>query len=351
MNFYKIFGQTPSGKRSENVKLSPNYKNGAFQNLSHTPDLSEDATFVSVLYEFLFKSHKRAKPKSEVPSIKTDLLRLDTAVDVLIWFGHSSYFMQLEGKRILVDPVFAGYAAPFSFSNKSFDGTDVYSIEDLPYIDYLLISHDHYDHLDYETILKLESKVGKVICGLGTGQHFEYWGYDTDKIIEKDWHQEVVLDGGIKIYVQPSRHFSGRLFKRNQSLWVSFVLTTPKLNIYAGGDSGYDTHFAEIGNRFGPFDLAILDNGQYDKSWKYIHMFPEEVLKAAQELKAKRLMPVHSAKFVLANHAWDEPLERISTLNQGVRIPLVTPMIGEVVTLNDTTQAFQSWWRDSEQER
>ncbi len=346
MSFYKIFGQTPSGHRSEQVKQSPNYKNGAFQNLSHTPDLSENATFASVLYEFLFKTHKRAKPKSEIPSVKTDLLQLDPSIDVIVWFGHSSYFMQLEGKRILVDPVFAGYAAPFSFTNKSFGGTDRYSVEDLPYIDYLLLSHDHYDHLDYESIMKLKSKVGTVICGLGAGQHLEYWGYDPDKIIEKDWYQEVVLGDGIKINIQPSRHFSGRLLKRNQALWVSFVLTTPKLNIYVGGDSGYDTHFAEIGNRFGPFDLAILDNGQYDKSWKYIHMIPEEVLQASQDLKAKRLMPVHSAKFVLANHAWDEPLERISTLNASLGIPLITPMIGELVLLNDTNQVFSSWWKD-----
>lgn len=346
MSFYKIFGQIPAGNRSEQVKQSPNYKNGAFQNLSHTPDLSENATFASVLYEFLFKTHKRSKPKSEIPSVKTDLHQLDPSSDVLVWFGHSSYFMQLEGKRILVDPVFAGYAAPFSFTNKSFGGTDRYSVEDLPYIDYLLLSHDHYDHLDYETIMKLKSKVGTVICGLGTGQHLTYWGYDPDKIIEKDWYQEVVLDGGIKINIQPSRHFSGRLLKRNQALWVSFVLTTPKLNIYAGGDSGYDTHFAEIGKQFGPFDVAILDNGQYDKSWKYIHMVPEEVLQAAQDLKAKRLMPVHSAKFVLANHAWDEPLERISTLNASLGIPLITPMIGEMVYLNDINQVFKSWWKE-----
>ncbi len=346
MSFYKIFGQTPSGKRSEEVKQSPNYKNGAFQNLSHTPDLSEDASYASVLYEFLFKTHKRAKPKSEIPSVKTDLHQLDPSSDVLVWFGHSSYFMQLEGKRILIDPVFAGYAAPFSFTNKSFDGTDRYSVEDLLYIDYLLISHDHYDHLDYETIMKLKSKVGTVIRGLGTGQHLAYWGYNTDKVIEKDWYQEVVLDDKIKINIQPSRHFSGRLFKRNQALWVSFVLTTPKLNIYAGGDSGYDSHFAEIGKRFGPFDLAILDNGQYDKSWKYIHMLPKEVLQASQDLKAKRLMPVHSAKFVLANHAWDEPLVEISTLNATLGITLVTPRIGEMVLLCDTTQVFTPWWKD-----
>jgi L-ascorbate metabolism protein UlaG (beta-lactamase superfamily) len=348
MKYYKIFGQTPSGKRSDIIKLSPNYTNGAFQNLSPTPNLSEGASYTSVLYEFLFKTNQRAKPKTNIPSIKIDLHNLEKNKDVLVWFGHSSYFMQLEGKRILVDPVFSGYASPFSFSNKSFNGADAYSVDDMPLIDYLLISHDHYDHLDYETIIKLKPKVGAIICGLGTGQHLEYWGFDADKIIEKDWYQTLDLDGEISVSVQPARHFSGRLLKRNQALWVSFVLTTPKLNIYAGGDSGYDTHFADIGKKYGPFDIAILDNGQYDKSWKYIHMLPDEVLKASKDLNAKRLMPIHSAKFVLANHAWDDPLLQISKANESVGMPLVTPMIGEVVYLNDTTQVFKSWWEDIE---
>jgi L-ascorbate metabolism protein UlaG (beta-lactamase superfamily) len=279
-----------------------------------------------------------------IPSVKTDLLALPVGRDVLVWFGHSSYFMQIDGKRILVDPVFSGNASPVPGTLKAFKGTDIYTVDELPNIDFLIISHDHYDHLDYETIFKLKGKVDRVICGLGVGAHFEYWGYDPSRIIEKDWQDAVDLGMGFKVFVTPARHFSGRGFIRNNTLWCSYVLKTPTMKIYIGGDSGYDTHFADIGNTFGPFDLAILENGQFNAAWRYIHMSPDEVLKAAQELKAKRLFPVHSSKFVLANHPWDYPLEEITRLNKQVNIPLATPMIGEIVDLKQPDQEFRQWW-------
>lgn len=338
------FGKLPTGKRLERIKKSPNFRDGAFQNQHHTPDLSEDATYFSVLKEFLFTKKERLKPVDSIPSTKTDLLSLQKDANILVWFGHSSYFMQIDGKTILVDPVFSGAASPISFTTPSFKGTDVYDVEDFPTIDYLFISHDHWDHLDYSTILKLKSKVKTVITGLGTGEHFESWGFDTNTIIEEDWNTKIKLDSGFTVHTTPARHFSGRGFKRNQALWTSFVLQTPTIKIYIGGDSGYDTHFAEIGKQHGPFDLAILENGQYDKSWKYIHMMPEEVVQAAQELGASRLFPVHSSKFTLGNHPWDEPLKRVSVAAEAVKLSLVTPMIGEKVNLKDTMQVFSAWW-------
>jgi L-ascorbate metabolism protein UlaG (beta-lactamase superfamily) len=262
----------------------------------------------------------------------------------LVWFGHSSFFIQAEGKRFLVDPVFSGNASPVPGSNRSFPGSDIYTPADMPGIDFLLITHDHYDHLDYETIIALKDKIKMVICGLGVGAHFEHWGFDKSIIVEKDWNESIVLNEGITIHTAPARHFSGRDFSRNNTLWLSFILQTPRLKIYIGGDSGYDTHFAEIGEKFGGFDLAILDNGQYNLAWQAIHMLPEETLKAAQELKAKRLMPVHSSKFALAQHPWDEPLVKISELNKAINIPLLTPMIGEQVNLEDEAQQFNQWW-------
>lgn len=192
-------------------------------------------------------------------------------------------------------------------------------------------------------MLALKGKVGKVICGLGVGAHLERWGYTPEMIIEKDWWQDVELEEGFIVHTAPARHFSGRSFSRNNTLWQSYVLETPAMKIYIGGDSGYDTHFAEIGEKFGPMDLAILENGQYDLAWKYIHMQPEEVLQAAKDLKAKRLLPVHSSKFTLGNHAWDEPLRRIKAIAD---IPLATPMIGQVVDLRDNGQVFGEWWKD-----
>lgn len=338
------FGKLPKGNRLVRIHLSPNYKAGSFQNLSPTPDLTEGATYFSVMKEFLFAKKIRMKPSKALPSVKTNLLDLAPDENVLVWFGHSSYFIQLDGKTFLVDPVFSGFASPFSFSVPSFSGTDVYKVSDLPAIDYLLISHDHWDHLDYETLLELKSKVATVICGLGIGAHFEAWGFDTTKLIEEDWNSKISLSDGFTIFTTPARHFSGRGLKRNQALWTSFVLQTPSRNIYIGGDSGYDTHFKEIGIRFGPFDLAVLENGQYDKSWKYIHMQPEEVVQAAIDLSARHLVPVHSAKFSLGNHSWDEPLKRISALPLPESLILLTPRIGEKLILTDTIPVFPSWW-------
>ncbi|WP_231390149.1 MBL fold metallo-hydrolase [Sphingobacterium pedocola] len=338
------FGKAPSGQRLERIKQSPHYKNGKFQNLSYTPTLAEGHNYFGVIYETYFKNKPRQYPTDIIPSVKTDLLNLPVDADILVWFGHSSYFIQIDGKRILVDPVFSGNASPIPRTVKSFKGTDIYTVADLPDIDYLFISHDHYDHVNYETLIALKSKTKKVICGLGVGSHFEHWGYESDKIIEKDWNEKVELDSGFTAFVEPARHFSGRGFSTNNTLWASYVLQTPSMKIYIGGDSGYDTHYAAIGNKYGSVDLAILDNGQYNEAWKYIHNLPEDVLKAGQDLKTKRIFPVHSSKFALGSHDWDEPLTKITELNKSYNIPLVTPIIGEPVNLKDTTQQFKQWW-------
>lgn len=306
--------------------------------------MTEGHSIAGVTYSFLFKKEPRRKPLDSIPSVKTDLLHLPKDQNVLVWFGHSSYFIQLDGKRMLVDPVFSGNASPVRGTNKSFKGSDIYTTADLPGIDYLFITHDHYDHLDYETVVAIKDRIGKVICGLGVGSHLEYWGYAPDKIVELDWNDSVELGDGFTIYATPARHFSGRSFTRNNTLWVSFVLKSPGKKLFLGGDSGFDKHFADIGNRFGPFDLAILENGQYDEAWRYIHSRPEETLMAAIDLKAKRMFPVHSGKFKMGNHAWDEPLTKISELNKMYKVPLVTPRIGEPVNLDDTTQSFKEWW-------
>lgn len=340
------FGKLPSGKRLERIKKSPNYKNGAFQNQSITPDLTDGSTYFSIMKEFFLKSSKSLLPASEIPSVKTNLYNLDRNKNVLVWLGHSSYFFQVNGMRFLVDPVLSGSASPFSFTTKAIKGTDRYTVDDFPMIDYLIITHDHYDHLDYKTILKLKPKVRKVICGLGTGEHFEYWGYRRDKIVELDWHEDIMLENLMLLTATPARHFSGRGFKRNQSLWTSFVLQSATQKIFIGGDGGYDKHFAEIGNAFGPFDLAILENGQYNKSWKHIHLMPEEILQAAKDLNAKRILPVHNSKFLLSTHSWDEPLNLIEHNNEKEQHDVITPMIGEKVVLNDVTQQFSQWWKE-----
>jgi L-ascorbate metabolism protein UlaG (beta-lactamase superfamily) len=339
------FGKAPAGKRLEKIRASPNYRDGKFQNQSLTPDLTEGANYYSVLRDFFFNRDKRGKPSIILPSKKTDLHSLPAGQDVLVWFGHSSYFMQVDGKKILVDPVLSGNASPLSFTTRSFNGSDIYTTDDIPVIDYLFISHDHWDHLDHSTVMKLKPKIKKIITGLGTAAHLEHWGFEDNIIEEKDWNEEVRLDEGFVVHTTPARHFSGRGFKRQQALWLSFVLQTPTMKIYIGGDSGYDAHFAEIGKKFGPFDLALLECGQYNKSWKHIHMMPEELVQAAEDLKAKKIMPVHWSKFTLSLHSWDEPIKRVVAEARKKNFPIIHPMIGEAVNLKDFTENIP-WWAD-----
>lgn len=338
-------GKRPAGARLERIQKSPNYRNGSFQNKSVTPDLTNGATYFSILKEMLFLKNKLAYPDRLIPSVKTDLLKLDQEENILVWFGHSSYFIQLDGKRILVDPVLSGYASPVSFTTKAFKGTEQYQVSDIPGIDFLIITHDHYDHLDYKTILKLKPKINHIITGLGTAEHFEFWGFESNRTTELDWNEMHRLDLFGTITCVPSRHFSGRGLTRNHALWASFVLQTPTMNVFIGGDSGYDSHFAEIGNEFGPFDLAIMENGQYNKSWQHIHLMPDEFLMAAADLKAKRILPVHSGKFALGNHAWNEPLELLLHNKQASDFNIITPMIGEKVHLDQYDQRFGYWWQ------
>jgi L-ascorbate metabolism protein UlaG (beta-lactamase superfamily) len=337
------FGSNPSGNRKARVRQSPNFKNGSFQNISKTPPITEDTSYIKVIRQFFFEKSERNKPSVIIPAKKTDLLSLDPTQDVLVWFGHSSYFMQISGVKILVDPVLSGYASPLSFTTRSFKGTDVYTTDEIPSVDYLFITHDHYDHLDHDTLVRLQTRVSKVITGLGVGAHLERWGYHKEKIIEADWNEKILLNNQWMIYTVPARHFSGRAFKRNGTLWLSFVLITPHLKIFIGGDSGYDTHFKKIGDEFGPFDLVILENGQYDKNWKYIHMMPEQVVNAAIDLRAKKLFPVHWSKFSLSVHAWDDPIIRLQKESEIKKMPLVHPMIGEALDLHHPAPSTP-WW-------
>ena len=339
------FGRTPQGERLERIKGSPNYLNGKFRNIHETPQLTSDKSFVGALVEFLFKKKERFRPDREIPSVKTDLKSIDESEDLVVWFGHSSYIFQLDRKKILVDPVLSNVASPVGFFNGSFNGTDIYKPEDMPNVDYLIITHDHWDHLDYPTIKTLKPKIGKVICGLGVGEHFERWGFNPDIIVEMDWNEQIVLDAGVELFCLPARHFSGRGFSRDKSLWVSFMYVTDTYKLYIGGDSGYGEHFASIGERFGTIDMAILENGQYSKDWKYIHLSPDETLKAAKDLNAKYLFPVHNSRYALGNHPWDEPMEQILTLYIDYKFRLLTPMIGEKVYLYQP-QTFKPWWKD-----
>jgi L-ascorbate metabolism protein UlaG (beta-lactamase superfamily) len=341
-------GKAPNGESVKKMKTYPNYIDGSFVNIESTPAFGEGYGFWSVSYSFMFDEVLRPAPKDTIVSIKTDLKSLDPNTNLLVWFGHSSYFIQLDGVKFLVDPVFSGSASPVSSFIKAFEGTNVYQVKDMPEIDYLLITHDHYDHLDYETVVALKSKVKNIICGIGVGSHFEYWNFPKEMIKEQYWGDKFEIAKDYSLGTETSRHFSGRFLSRNNTLWVSYMIESPSMKIYLGGDSGYGKHFKDLGSKYESVDLAILENGQYNEKWPYIHSMPEEVLKAGSDLNAKRIMPVHSGKFTLAQHSWDEPLSKLVEFNQHYKKELVTPKIGEVVYLNNLNQKFINWWESYE---
>lgn len=340
------FGAKAKGERLERIQKSPNYRNEQFHNKNLTPMFVAKNATPKMIKKFLSKSPEHLRPKDKIPTIKTDLKSIPKDKDIVVWFGHSSYFIQIDGKRFLIDPVFSKYASPVPFFISCFDGTDIYSCNDMPEIDYLLITHDHYDHLDYKTIRDLEPKVGQVVCGLGVGAHFERWNYPKEKIWEMDWQESKELGNGFIIYANTSRHFSGRNTKRNTTLWLSYVLETPSLKFFISGDGGYGSHFAEIGERFGEIDFAFLESGQYNEKWKYIHSLPEQVIMQVKDLNAKRVLPIHWGKFALAEHHWKEPIEKLMELNKTANINFATPMIGQIIDLKNNNQRFSDWWNN-----
>jgi len=338
------FGALPQGKELNLVQKSPNYQNGAFTYPVHTPLFAEGVNIFSVLWGNLFAKNERLVPESPLPAVKTVLNSLNKNRDLLIWLGHSSWYVQLGGKRLLIDPVLSAYAAPFSFMNKAFAGTSPYTAEDIPEIDYLLISHDHYDHLDYATLVALKDKVEKVICPLGVGASLAKWGYVPDQIQEGDWSDQFLIGDGVQVHLVPARHYSGRMMAKNKTLWAGFALVSPERRLFYSGDSGYGPHFAQIGKDFQGFDLVMLDCGQYDPRWPLIHMTPEEAMRAGKDLGGKALIPAHAGRFKIANHPWDEPFYRVLRASEDSDSQLLTPQIGEPVHFDASQQTFNRWW-------
>jgi len=337
MALFPVFGKAPAGARLQRIRQSPNYKQDHFENLVPTEVALKGVSLFKMLGDYLNRPADTA-PGQPLPVVRTDLRALPAGKDWVVWFGHSSYLLKIDSLHILVDPVFSANASPVSFLAKAFPGTNVYTAADMPEIDILLLTHDHYDHLDYHTILQLASKTKHICTSLGVGAHLESWGIAPDKITELDW-----WESWGDFTATPARHFSGRSFKRGGTLWSSFVLQIGAYNLFLGGDSGYEEHFKIIGDRYGPFDLAILECGQYGKNWPYIHMLPEQTVQAALDLKAAALLPVHWAKFTLALHPWNEPPRRVTAAAKEKGMPIATPLIGQPVPLKGPYPDAH-WW-------
>lgn len=338
------FGALPEGKALERILASPNYADGGFQNAVPGAILSDNSGFVLALIRHLFARRIDPVPPRPVPATRAGIPNLARGQDAVVWLGHSSFLVQLAGRRILIDPVFSPYAAPVSFSTRAFAGATPYTIRDLPEIDCLLISHDHWDHLDYPAVAGLRPRIRQVICGLGVGAHFRRWGFADSVIHEADWGDMFPLGEDLRVWVTTARHYSGRSLTRNKSLWAGFLLESPNRKIFFSGDSGYGPHFAELEKRFGGVDLALLDCGQYNERWRHIHMMPEETAQAAEDLRARHLLPAHIGKFALAYHPWDEPFRRIADASRNRTFRLITPVVGESVDLADAIPGFPRWW-------
>lgn len=323
---------------------SPHYRDGVFHNTLPTPLITDGSTFAGAVIRSFFARRDRPIPPAPLPTVRVDPGALDRSRDLVVWFGHSSFLVQMGGFRFLLDPVFSPYASPFSFSNRAFPGTTPCAVADIPPVDCVLISHDHWDHLDYPTIMALKDRIALVVCPLGVGAHFRHWGFPAQAIREGDWGEALDLGRGVRVHVTESRHYSGRTLIRDRTLWGGFLVEAGGRTLYYSGDGGYGPHFAAMGKAFGGVDFALLDCGQYNIRWCHTHMMPEEAVRAAEDLGARAVIPAHVGKFALARHPWDEPFRRMVAASRGRSFRLLTPRIGEPVDISGSLPTFSRWW-------
>ena len=325
---------------------SPQYMEGKFHNPKQFKMMDISTTFRTAK-RYLFEKRQDVTPELEVPMISLDAstLQNQSSDELAIYrLGHSSILVDQGGKFWLIDPVFSERASPVSWAGpKRFHPTPI-SLERLPTIEGVIISHDHYDHLDHDSIQALKDKTSYFVTPLGVGERLKNWGVAASKIHQLDWWQSVRLNG-VELTATPAQHFSGRsIGDSNRTLWASWVIKSPGGSIYFSGDSGYFDGFKEIGERLGPFDLTLIENGAYDQNWSNVHMQPEQSLQAHQDLKGRAMMPVHNGTFDLALHPWHEPFERIRKLAASADVNLLTPIIGERVRIKSPA-SHQAWWQ------
>lgn len=340
----KQFGGKLTKALKERYAKSPHWRKGKFRNLEKT-FMNIDVRHYPSLFRKQFIDRKGRVPKVKLPILpfnKNAFLEPSETAK-FVWFGHSAVLIRLNGKTLFIDPMLGPTTTPFlPFGGNRFSENTLSIIDALPPIDVVLLSHDHYDHLDYDSIKKLLPKTGQFFVSLGTGRHLESWGIPETKIKEFDWWNNFEYED-ISITFTPSRHFAGRgLTNRNKSLWGGWVFQTETENIYFSGDGGYGKHFKEIGKKFGPFDVGFMECGQYNKHWHLIHMYPEESIKAAIDAGVKIAVPVHWGAFELSLHTWKEPAEHFTKEADKAGLAFCTPNVGKLVPFG----AFQStkWW-------
>ncbi|QLB12702.1 L-ascorbate metabolism protein UlaG (beta-lactamase superfamily) [Bisgaardia hudsonensis] len=352
VTFYPNFGANISKERKQLYRQSTQFNDGIFHNktmhqFSHANVIGK----LKIAYKFYFKKSPKCTPQHNLPIKKLDPVEVENyqGPSRLFWYGHSAFLLQIDGKNILLDPMLAKVAAPHKWLGSNRYHIELpLEIEDLPPINAVIFSHDHYDHLDYKSVRRLKDKTEHFFVPLGVGAHLEAWGITKEKITELDWWQTITYKG-LELICTPAQHFSGRKVTNNmETLWCSWSIISPKERIFFSGDGGYTDQFKEIGNKFGPFDLALMECGQYDEMWRNVHMVPEESIQAGVDVQAKQLLPMHWATFRLALHSWTDPIERAKKKAEELNLPIITPMIGEEVIIGDTKKHYSQWWKSVE---
>lgn len=341
MQFAPSFGGKPNAASLAKIQASPQYQNGSFVNQTETRISYSPSNLWGMTTDYVKASN--TAPKAPLVTAFDALKTQPNESLTVNWLGHSAVWLQLEGLHILLDPMLGPAASPVSFFGKRFPNSPGFEWDFIPEkIDAVIFSHDHYDHLDYPSIVRLRDRVVHFYVPLGLGAHLLRWGVKENQITEMDWWQEAQVNH-IRLVAAPARHFSGRgIGDANQTLWASWVISGHDHQLYFSGDSGYGPHFREIAARFGPFDLALMECGQYNERWEAVHMLPHQTVQATLDVQAHAMMPIHWGAFTLAPHAWTEPVEQLLQLAPAT-FHLVTPRIGEPFGLSQLPQS--SWWR------
>ena len=340
---WSAFGESPKGERLERLKKSPQWHNGRFAN---PLPVVERTNPVAVFVKFIFGSRKHRIPQEPVSLVRRtagDFAEMPDDMRIT-WFGHSSFLVELDGTRVLVDPVWGERASPMSFYGPKRFYEPPIQLDELPEIDAVVLSHDHYDHLNEETIKALRSRVSLFIAPIGVGAHLEYWGVDRARIAETDWWDSVNV-GSVQLVCTPARHFSGRSFAtRNKTLWAGWAILGSERRIYYSGDSGYFRELKDIGDRLGPFDITLIETGAYNQDWPDVHFGPEYAIQAHLDVRGGVFVPVHWGLFDLSFHAWTEPVERVLAAAEKAGVDVTVPRPGMSVML--PPDEVERWWPD-----
>ncbi|AEI39733.1 MBL fold metallo-hydrolase [Paenibacillus mucilaginosus] len=346
LNLHPVFGGNLDKEQQERYRKFENYNNGKFVNQVPTKMDMGVSEYFSMIKDSIAGAKDR-NPAGKLPVSVIDWGKINSVEDSLTWFGHSAFLLSIDNKKILVDPMFGPVASPVSFAgSKRYSEDLLHLMDELPPIDAVFITHDHYDHLDYPSIQKLKGKVSHFFVPYGVSTHLIRWGVEEDKITEFNWWDEAEFQG-LTVALTPSKHFSGRgLFNRDTTLWGGWVILGKTTRFYTSGDGGYDSHFKEIGNKYGPFDIALMEGGQYDRRWSWVHMTPEEAVQANVDVHGKQMMLIHWGAFTLAYHGWTEPIERALAEGKKTNVNLIAPQIGETVLLTENLSVpVSTWWK------